>query len=191
MEGCTDKARARALARQLRAGWAPAQRRQLGEGMARQLAGWPLWQRSGAVFAFCGTAREPDTRPVLELALDGGKTLYLPRVTGPGRMEAAPVRSLAQLVPGAWEIPEPPAEAPAAAPETIDLVLLPCLAAAPDGVRLGWGGGYYDRFLARCAAPGAVLCPEALIAPFLPAEPHDAPVGWIVTERRILACRQG
>ena len=52
MEGCTDKARARALARQLRAGWTPAQRRQLGEGMARQLAGWPLWQRSGAVFAF-------------------------------------------------------------------------------------------------------------------------------------------
>lgn len=188
MQGFSDKASARAAARQLRTGWTDGQRRALGIGMAGQLAGWPLWQQAGAVFAFCGGAREPDTRPILELALDAGKALYLPRVTGPGQMEAVRVDRLAQLVPGAYDILEPPAGFPAAEPEAIDLILLPCLAAAADGTRLGWGGGYYDRFLAHCAAPAAVLCPEALVAPFLPAEPHDRPTGWIVTERRILVC---
>ena len=179
---------ARAAARQLRTGWTDGQRRALGIGMAGQLTGWPLWQQARAVFAFCGGAREPDTRPILELALAAGKALYLPRVTGPGRMEAVRVDKVEQLVPGAYGILEPPAGFPAADPESIDFILLPCLAAAADGTRLGWGGGYYDRFLARCAAPAAVLCPEALVAPFLPAEPHDRPAGWIVTERRILVC---
>lgn len=188
MQGFSDKASARAAARQLRTDWTDGQRRALGTGMAGQLAGWPLWQHAGAVFAFCGGAREPDTRPILEAALSAGKALYLPRVTGPGQMEAVRVDRLAQLVPGAYGILEPPAGFPAAEPEAIDLILLPCLAAAADGTRLGWGGGYYDRFLARCAAPAAVLCPEALVAPFLPSEPHDRPAGRIVTERRILVC---
>ncbi len=187
MEGCIDKARARALARQLRAGWSEEYRRRLGEGMAARLAGWPLWRQSRRIFGFYGTAREPDTRPVLELALAMGKALYLPRVTGPGRMEAVRVRALDKLAPGAWGIPEPPGPAPVPTAE-LDLILLPCLAAAPGGTRLGWGGGYYDRFLDGRAVPAAVLCPEALIAPFLPAEPHDAPAGWIVTERRVLVC---
>ena len=188
MQEFSDKASARAAARQLRTGWSDEQRRALGIGMAEQLTGWPLWQQAGAVFAFCGGAREPDTRPILELALAAGKALYLPRVTGPGRMEAVRVDRVEQLVPGAYGILEPPAGFPVAGPQAIDLVLLPCLAAAADGTRLGWGGGYYDRFLARCAAPAAVLCPEALVAPSLPAEPHDRPVGWIVTERRLLVC---
>ena len=188
MHGFSDKASARAAARQLRTGWTDGQRRALGIGMTGQLTGWPLWQQAGAVFAFCGGAREPDTGPILDAALAAGKALYLPRVTGPGQMEAVRVDKVEQLVAGAYGILEPPAGSSAAEPEAIDLILLPCLAAAADGTRLGWGGGYYDRFLARCAAPAAVLCPEALVAPFLPAEPHDRPAGWIVTERRLLVC---
>ena len=188
MQEFSDKASARAAARQLRTGWSDEQRRVLGIGMAEQLTGWPPWQLAGAVFAFCGGAREPDTRSILELALAAGKALYLPRVTGPGRMEAVRVDRVEQLVPGAYGILEPPAGFPVAGPQAIDLVLLPCLAAAADGTRLGWGGGYYDRFLARCTAPAAVLCPEALVAPSLPAEPHDRPAGWIVTERRLFVC---
>lgn len=190
MEAFADKSAARAAARRLRQGWSEEERRRLGEGMARQLAGWEVWRRAGTVFCFYGAAREPDTRPVLALALAAGKRLCLPRVTGPGRMEAAPAGDLAALAPGAFGIPEPSAGTPPADPAELDLILLPCLAAAPDGVRLGWGGGYYDRFLAGFAGPAAVLCPEALVAPQLPAEPHDAPVGWIVTERRVLPCRK-
>ena len=116
MQGFSDKASARAAARQLRTGWTDGQRRALGIGMAGQLTGWPLWQQARAVFAFCGGAREPDTGPILELALAAGKALYLPRVTGPGRMEAVRVDRLEQLVPGAYGILEPPAGSPASAP---------------------------------------------------------------------------
>ena len=174
--------------RQARAQRAELDMRQAGRAMAAALFCLPDWQQARTVLAFAALPDEPDTAPLLRRALAEGKRLLLPRVTGPGRMEAVRVDKVEQLVPGAYGILEPPVGFPAADPESIDLILLPCLAAAADGTRLGWGGGYYDRFLARCAAPAAVLCPEALVAPFLPAEHHDRPAGWIVTERRILVC---
>ena len=54
------------------------------------------------------------------------------------------------------------------------LALVPCLAASRDGVRLGRGGGYYDRFLAGFAGRALLACPAALVFDTLPADPWDA-----------------
>ena len=75
----------------------------------------------------------------------------LPRVRSRTEMDWVEIPSLSLLQPGAYGIPEPPADRPAADPGgyAATLALIPCLAAGTDGVRLGRGGGYYDRFLAQ------------------------------------------
>lgn len=68
------------------------------------------------------------------------------------------------------------------------LALVPCLAASRDGVRLGRGGGYYDRFLAHYKGAGLLLCPEALLLDELPCDDWDARFAPenILTEKGIL-----
>ena len=174
------KQQARALARQRRRAKAdrlPA----LGDAMCRALTALPVWQAAPAVFAFASLPDEPDTLPLLRAALAAGKRLYLPRVAD-RVLETVPVQDLAGLVPGAYGICEPAGPAEALPPGT--LALVPCLAMDAHGVRLGRGGGYYDRFLAGFAGPRLVLCPAALVLPALPRAAWDiafAP-GEILTE---------
>lgn len=164
------KQQARALARQRRRDLA-AQMPAMGAAMARALTALPVWQNTPAVLCFAALPDEPDTGPILRAVLGSGKRLYLPRVVG-GMMETVPVQDLAALVPGAYGIPEPSGSAEPLPPGT--LALVPCLAMDERGVRLGRGGGYYDRFLAGFAGPRLVLCPAALVLPVLPHEAWDA-----------------
>lgn len=177
------KQQARALARRRRRDMA-AQMPALGAAMVRALTALPVWQAAPAVLCFAALPDEPDTGPALRAALEGGKRLFLPRVTD-GLMETVPVQGLGALVPGAYGILEPSGPAEALPPGT--LALVPCLAMDKKGVRLGRGGGYYDRFLAAHSGPRLVLCPAALVLPALPREAWDiafAP-GEILTENGI------
>jgi 5-formyltetrahydrofolate cyclo-ligase len=85
------------------------------------------------------------------------------------------------LSPGAFGVLEP-LDTPAIMREEIDLAIVPALAASRDGFRLGYGGGYYDAFLAGLGA--TIVCPvfDACLVDSLPQEPHDEPVDIIVTE---------
>lgn len=158
-----------------------------GRAMAGHLAETRLWRRARAVFCFVSTAREPSTRPLLELALAQHKLLCVPRTGPDGFMEAVPVTGLEQLAPARFGLLEPAADLPALAPEQLELVIAPCLMAAPGGLRLGQGGGYYDRFLPRCRCPVVLLCPDALVQSELPAEAHDRRADLVLTERGFLA----
>lgn len=110
------------------------------------------------------------------------KGLLLYRVTAPDE----------QLEPGPRNIPEPmPARCEPASIEEIDFVVAPGIAFDQRGIRLGQGGGYYDRFLARLRrrsdhAPVAGAAFQLQIIESVPTEPHDAKVDMIVTEEGIL-----
>ena len=77
-------------------------------------------------------------------------------------------------------------------PQRLALCVLPCLAAAPDGTRLGYGGGYYDRFLPlACKAVKIALCRAVLLEPVLPRECHDVRADFVLTEDALYACKGG
>lgn len=98
----------------------------------------------------------------------------------------------ADLVPGPLGIPQPPASAPAITPE---LLLVPLLATTLGGVRLGQGGGYYDRTLAALRAKGPVMAVglawEVQIAEFLPQDAWDQGLDMVATPERLVDCRKG
>lgn len=73
-------------------------------------------------------------------------------------------------------------------PADIDLLLVPGLAFMNNGYRLGFGGGYYDRFLKLYKKQTASLAFSSQIVSQLPVESHDIPVQKIITEERIIEC---
>lgn len=142
-----------------------------------------IWYREAkCVFCFVGAGRETDTRMILQDALAAGKTLCVPRCRRGGVMEACRIGSLSDLRPGFFSIPEPDQNAPAVPREQIDLILVPCLAATPKGVRLGRGGGYYDRYLEGYHGHTLLLCPKALLFEDLPSDVWDRPAEHVLTE---------
>ena len=146
--------------------------------------------RARTVMMFAAMPDEVDTLPIIEDALAAGKTVVLPHVgRGAGKMDARVVRDVArELVPGTFGIPEP-RDCPVADPDTIEFVLVPGRAFDRQGNRLGRGGGYYDRFLARIDAVrcGCVFAAQVLDA--VPVEPHDVPLRIIVTEDEVIRAR--
>lgn len=175
--------------------WAKAQRTALdmqavGRGMTAALTALPCWAAADTVLAFAAMPDEPDTAALLHRALTDGKRLLLPRVQSKTEMDWVEIPALRLLRPGAFGIQEPPADLPAADPAgyAAALALVPCLAASRDGVRLGRGGGYYDRFLAHYKGAGLLLCPEALLLDELPCDDWDARFAPenILTEKGIL-----
>ena len=90
------------------------------------------------------------------------------------------------LVGGRFGVLEPPATAPLVDPREVEVALVPGLAASRDGIRLGYGGGFYDAYLVETPAlrVGAVF--GACLVDALPAEPHDAHLDLLVTEAEAL-----
>lgn len=157
--------------------------------ICRRLLSLPEYAGARTVFAFAGVGWEIRLTDFLARALAEGKRVALPRVTGPGRMEARVLCDLRRLVPGAFGIPEPPEDAALCPAEEIDFAVVPCVCCDISGRRLGQGGGYYDRFLSAAAFPAAAVCRDAVLARELPADPWDRPVDLVVTETRVYDAR--
>ncbi len=149
--------------------------RRAGQRIAGQLFARPEWQQAGTVFCFVPMATEPDVTPVLRRALHESKRLCVPRMLEAGQMELVEIAGLDALRPNRFGIREPVdgKVVPPALLGPAALAVVPCLAASRDGVRLGRGGGYYDRFLAGFAGRALLACPEALLFDALPADDWD------------------
>ena len=116
--------------------------------------------------------------------LADGKTLLLPKVRQNGLMDAICVTDLSALRPGKMRIPEPQ-NGQAHDPMEIDIVLVPGIAFDKKGGRIGYGGGYYDRFLAKTKALKVALAFEMQLVEDVHALAHDQLMDMLITEERV------
>lgn len=153
------------------------------------------YRDAGAVMFFITFGTEVDTRPMVEETIKRGKLALAPKAL-PETRELIPSRVLdwdSDLVPGAYNIPEPGEDTlRPVKPETIDLLIVPGVAFDLKGNRLGYGGGYYDRFfpLLKKQTPLVALVFDLQILPEIPVDEWDRRVDIIITEKRVIDCRR-
>ena len=137
------------------------------------------YQNAKTIYGYLPYNQEVRTVPMLERALKDGKKVAVPKVYGE-EMNFLYLDDLTAVAKGYAGIPEPIADEPVAHDETA-LVLMPGLAFDPQGHRIGYGGGFYDKFLAaEPNHPTLALCYEFQMMPKLDVEDHDIPVDTVL-----------
>jgi 5-formyltetrahydrofolate cyclo-ligase len=142
------------------------------------------------VFVYFGVSPEVETKAFLEDCLERGVRVFLPVCLDECAMEFYETSTLPEKT-GRYHIPEPEALGNPGEPRASDLFIVPALALGRDGRRIGHGGGYYDRYLARYPLKPVGLCFDALLFDRLPSAGHDIPVGTIITETGVQAADVG
>ena len=135
------------------------------------------------ILIYCSVEREPDTAGIAGTAFAMGKTVAFPCCYGGGIMRAGAVGGIGELVPAILGIPAPKESAPVIMPDAFDLIIVPALTYDYAGYRIGYGGGYFDRYLRGLPAFTIGLAREHLLMDTLPREPHDIAVKCVVTEK--------
>ncbi len=148
-----------------------------------------LWQynKNDTILCYVSTAIEVDTHEIIRRALADGKRVAVPRcVPGTRLMESYYIESLDELSPGTFGVLEPTPD-----PEKLvkdmssGLCLVPALCYDLEGYRLGYGKGYYDRYLAGFGGALVGLCYSDCIERHLPHGRYDRAVETLVTEQYI------
>jgi 5-formyltetrahydrofolate cyclo-ligase len=191
-----DKSTLRASFAALRSRIPPEERQAAEAAMYRRLFSLPAWREASLICGYVSMRGEPDTDPIWRQAAAEGKTYALPVTLSDAREGRMAFRALPgytpdRLVTARFGIREPEESCHLLEPGELSrgLILVPGLAFDPTGRRIGYGGGYYDRFLEALARSGVPVTTVGLVfsvclAPALPHEPHDIPVSIIIDERR-------
>lgn len=147
--------------------------------LAEKFVASDAYRQASTVYGYLPYNQEVRTVPILEQALRDGKRVAVPKVYGE-EMKFIYLTDLSQVAPGYSGIPEPIADAPIA-DDTKALVLMPGLAFDPQGHRIGYGGGFYDKFLAaEPEHPTLALCYDFQMLPKLETEEFDIPVDTVL-----------
>jgi 5-formyltetrahydrofolate cyclo-ligase len=147
----------------------------------------PEYLAAASVALYCAVNNEVSTERVINHALLTGKALFLPAVEG-HKMLFRRVTAREDLVDGRFGIMQPAVGCTAAAPEEIDLIVVPGVGFDLSGQRIGYGKGYYDRVLHRLEGKGALVafCYEFQLVDSLAGEQHDVNMDRIITEQRLI-----
>jgi 5-formyltetrahydrofolate cyclo-ligase len=137
------------------------------------------YKNAKTIYGYLPYNQEVRTVPMLERALLDGKRVAVPKCYG-NEMKFIFMEDLSKVEKGYANIPEPIADDPVA-DDTTALVLMPGLAFDPQGHRCGYGGGFYDKFLAaEPEHPTLALCYEFQMLSHLETEEHDIPVDYVL-----------
>lgn len=182
-----EKAALRREASAVRGAIPPAEKAEMDGAIVRNFLETEEYKRCALLLLYAPIRSEIDLWPLFERALADGKKVAFPRCEGEkGEMHFYAVGSRDELSPGAYGVSEPNESCPLCDgfDDPAALMLLPGLCFDRAGGRLGYGGGYYDRYLARFPGRTAGACYERLVRP-VPMEENDRRVDLLVSEKSV------
>ena len=131
----------------------------------------PFLEKASAVLTYVSTEIEVDTRRIMEFCFERGIPVAVP-VSGDTELSFYEIRSFSELSEGRFGILEPANRSETFSADSDALCIVPALCADGNGARLGYGRGYYDRFLSRFNGKSIILC-YSDFKMSVPTEPHD------------------
>ena len=174
-----DKSELRSRIRALKRQMTEAEIAEKSTSLMDQLLQTDAYRNAKTLYGYVNYNQEVRTLPILEQALQDGKRVAVPKCYG-SQMRFIYISGLHQLAKGSFGIPEPIDDGPVG-DDPQALVLMPGLAFDPQGHRIGYGGGYYDKFLAaEPDHPTVALCYDFQILADLETEEFDIPVDTVL-----------
>ncbi|WP_314018336.1 5-formyltetrahydrofolate cyclo-ligase [Lancefieldella parvula] len=163
----------------------------LDDRITQKLLATSEYVEATTVLTYVSVSSEVSTRMIIESALRDGKTVAVPRCLPGHCLEFVAITSLDQLIAAPFGLLEPPKELPALTEEQMDasICIVPALLVDTKGYRLGYGAGFYDRFLSTY--PGKKIClayQQNLSQTMLPHTASDVAVDVVITESDVLTC---
>lgn len=150
-----------------------------------------FYKSAEVVFTYVSVKSEIETLGLIKQMLEEKKTVAVPRCNIESHtMDAVAVNSLDELIIGAYGIPEPKGTAVILDKDAIDLCIVPGLAFDFDGMRLGYGGGYYDRFLQRFNGSAVGVAFDECLVRQLPRHELDVAVDAIITPQNFICIKE-
>lgn len=148
-----------------------------------RLSALPEFVDASQILTYVSMDNEVDTHLLIRNLLAQGRGVLVPIARKNGTLKWSSLKSLDDLGPGAFGVPEPrPDQRRIVEPTRDALVIVPCVAFTPSGHRLGHGQGYFDRFLTQHRDTTVGLAFETQKIEHLPVEEHDIPLDIVLTE---------
>lgn len=185
-----DKVTLRGILLQKRAEFSREERQKMNRDIIAGLMADPLFANASMLLIYAPLENEINLLPLAHEARKRGMPVAFPRCdkeTNTMRFYILPKEK--KLLPGAYGIPEPPEDAPLCIPDERALCIVPALSYDLSGNRIGYGKGYYDRYLATFPGKTAGVTYAKMLLKSAPTEAHDLPVDWLFTERGSYCCR--
>lgn len=182
-----DKSMLRAFFRDLRRQTPPSVRQPRDATIRNRVRALAEYRDCGTLLVYVSKSDEVATDTLIASAWADGKTVAAPRSAPDGTMRFYRIYRWSDLRPGAFGVREPSDACAPVFPDDTALCVVPGMCFDRQGYRVGYGKGYYDRFLRQFPGKTVGLCPAAALVPQIPAEPTDQPVQQIVTEQEV--CR--
>ena len=163
----------------------------LDDRITQKLLATSEYVEATTVLTYVSVSSEVSTRMIIESALRDGKTVAVPRCLPGHCLEFVAIASLEQLVAAPFNLLEPSRELPALTEDQMSnaICIVPALLVDTKGYRLGYGAGFYDRFLSTY--PGKKIClayQQNLSRTMLPHTAFDVAVDLVITESDVLTC---
>lgn len=140
-----------------------------------------LYKNASSIFVYVSKNKEVDTRDFIEKALADGKKIYVPKIKS-REIIAVKLNDISELEVGRFDIPTSMSEDSITNP---DLTICPGLSFDDDKNRLGFGGGYYDRFLAKNQGIKIGLMISEFASSKIPTDSWDIKMDYVITEDEI------
>lgn len=183
-----QKNKLRALYKEIRQQYSSVEKARMDELICTHFLSLASYRYADTILLYYPRPDEIDTRPIIQNALQTGKKVALPRCREDSQMDFHMICDLNDLTEGAFHIPEPRIDCPKFDKQSICksvIIVVPGLAYDQKGYRLGYGKGYYDRYLSDISIQSIGFAYSACLTDRLPRGRYDLPVDLIISEKGV------